>query len=465
MRVAWQAGAIAALAETGKAAWKHGDGTSGGIFNLAALASGISPTELVERWCDLDVRKFVSFRSLDDYLQSPTDFEAFGDGDGIVKGIFPALGIDVDTIRSNTEFASTFNVANFTTKTAFAIPGTDIDVERLLAGVSLPLFMPAVKVGADYWTDAVWIKDANLNAAVDHGCDEIWLLWCIANTPQWGRGPLEQYVHMIELSANSALIDEVRAIAAMPSPRPRLHVIKPKYPLPLDPDYYFGRISSETLVAMGYRDAWRYLASMTHDSVVLDDDVTAMTVAPLGVRFDLHYRVELTAHADLAPTEIPAGLGDEFSAQITVEIPDIDDFRQQGNGSTVVGSVKGLRRHLLRHGRFQVDKSGEATRFTIRAAFGPPAGDTVWLDMTGELNDDPGFDLWEDVSHMEVAIHCEPDGTAPPIAVGKAKLGVGGFRKMLTSMEPTGAHDLHDRTEVVGEIGRFLFGKLVGRIF
>ena len=34
-------------------------------------------------------------------------------------------------------------------------------------------------------------------------------------------------------------------------------------PLPLDPDFYAGRIQASTLVAMGYRDARRYLASMS----------------------------------------------------------------------------------------------------------------------------------------------------------------------------------------------------------
>jgi len=35
------------------------------------------------------------------------------------------------------------------------------------------------------------------------------VLWCIANTARWGRGALEQYVHMIELSANGALFAEL----------------------------------------------------------------------------------------------------------------------------------------------------------------------------------------------------------------------------------------------------------------
>jgi hypothetical protein len=76
------------------------------------------------------------------------------------------------------------------------------DLERMIAGVSLPIFLPAVESDGRTWTDAVWIKDANLLEAVRRGCTELWLVWCIGNTPLWGNGPLEQYVHMIELSAN-----------------------------------------------------------------------------------------------------------------------------------------------------------------------------------------------------------------------------------------------------------------------
>ena len=49
--------------------------------------------------------------------------------------------------------------------------------------MSLPLFMPAAERGGTIWTDAVWIKDANLSEACGTARDEIWLVWCIGNTP------------------------------------------------------------------------------------------------------------------------------------------------------------------------------------------------------------------------------------------------------------------------------------------
>ena len=151
----------------------------------------------------------------------------------------------------------------------------------------------------------MWIKDANPLEAVRRGCTELWVLWCIGNTPYWGNGPLEQYVHMIELSANSALFADLAEIAAINERRRAgeavlgsteavvVHVVKPEYPLPLDPDYLAGRITSETLVAMGYRDARRYLASMAPAGIALDPSATVMRDPPLGARFTLRASGEL----------------------------------------------------------------------------------------------------------------------------------------------------------------------------
>ena len=127
--------------------------------------------------------------------------------------MLPHLGVDVDAIRAVTGMTGTFNVGDFDDKVCVAIPHDEIDLDRMVAGVSLPIFLPAVESGGRTWTDAVWIKDANLLEAVRRGCDELWVVWCIGNSPRWGTGPLEQYVHMIELSANGALAGELAQIA------------------------------------------------------------------------------------------------------------------------------------------------------------------------------------------------------------------------------------------------------------
>jgi hypothetical protein len=121
---------------------------------------------------------------------------------------------------------------------------------------------------------------------VQRGCTELWVAWCIGNTPRWGNGSLEQYVHMIEMSATAGLENELGRLADMNArtdssecgDRVVVHVIRPSLPLPLDPDFVAGRIDAETLIDIGYRDACAYLAQRTEDGV----DITTPAARHVG---------------------------------------------------------------------------------------------------------------------------------------------------------------------------------------
>jgi predicted acylesterase/phospholipase RssA len=303
MRVAYQAGVLRAFAEDGLRFF-HGDGASGGTINLAMLLSGLSVEEMCERWATLDVKDFVSLLPVRRYLRGPTQL-AYGDADGLVERVFPHLGIDVDRIRAARGIEGTFNVVDYGTKTNHAIPHTEIDLELLVAGVSLPVMLPPVRARGTLWTDAVWIKDANLLEAARRGARELWLVWCIGNTNVYRRGLLNQYVHMIELSANGSVAEELAQIDAGTAP-PALHVVKPEYPIPLDPDFFLGRIDARSLTAMGYRDARRYLDSRTEEGVPRDWTATKMRDPGRAVAFVERWR------------------GDGLALDVRVEIPDLD---------------------------------------------------------------------------------------------------------------------------------------------
>lgn len=286
VRLAYQAGVLQALQEKGLQ-FQHVDGTSGGIFNAGMLASGLEPDEMCKRWRSLDISGFMSLRPAKNYLKLAS-MAAFGDADGIRQKVFPHLGIDLKKIRANEETCATFNVCNFSHKTIEAIPHREVTEDHLIAGVSLPIFMPAIKINGDWYSDAVWIKDANLMEAVRKGAEEIWLVWAIGNTKEYLPGFFNQYVHMIEMSANGGLLEEYaqiialnERIAAGDSPygqrKPiRLHVIKPEYPLPLDPDLFFNKIDTTTLINMGYVDALKYLEGMKTEGMAFDAHSTRM---------------------------------------------------------------------------------------------------------------------------------------------------------------------------------------------
>lgn len=293
MRVAYQAGVLVALEEAG-IQFSHVDGTSGGIFNTAMLASGIEPREMAKRWRTLKIKNFISGKKFKDYLK-PFFMTGYADTDNIREKVFPHLGIDLSTIQNNSTIEATFNVCNFSDKTVEAIPNQAVSEAHLLAGVSLPLMMPALQIGQDWYTDAVWIKDAHLMEAVRRQSQELWLVWAIGNTPTYYPGAFNQYVHMIEMSANGALLEEFQQIALinrmissendeLPQKKPIvLYVIKSPDPLPLDPDLFFNRVSTRELINMGYEHTKTYL---NHQIVpVTDMDKEATKNAPPGKFF------------------------------------------------------------------------------------------------------------------------------------------------------------------------------------
>jgi hypothetical protein len=357
MRVAWQAGVLCALEEAGLG-FAHADGASGGTINLAMLMSGRSPREMAERWRTLPVRNFAAPLPLRDYLRVP-HLRGFGGSGGIERHVFPHLGVDLEAIRAAEGMVGTFNLCNHATKANEAIEHRDIDREALIAGISLPVLMPAVRRGGDPYLDAVWVKDANLIGAVKRGAEELWLLWCIGNTPAYKDGPFLQYVHMIEQSANGVLFEELdrirelnEAIEAGHSPygqrRPvTLHVVKPQHPIPLDPDFFMGRIDAATLVAMGYDDARRYLAAADSEQGI-PLTPTATRMEELGIRISWRER----------------HIGSLGRTELTADIPDAAAFLAGPNREArLVGRVRGepVGDALLRDGRVKLD--GGALRY------------------------------------------------------------------------------------------------------
>ena len=245
------------------------------------LLSGVSPEEACRRWRELKVLSFASVWPLRRLLAGPP-YPALGTSTGIRERVFPALGVDVERIRSAQGIDGTFNVCDFASKECIAVPHTDADLDVLTAGVSLPVFSPAVERDGRKLIDAVWIKDTNVTEALRRGAEEIWLVWCIGNHGVYRDGAFQQYVHMIEIAANGALQEELALVRERGA---RLHVIRPRVPLPLDPDFFFGRVDASTLIAMGYRDAAAYLDAPHADGVAPDAAATRMEDPVPGVAF------------------------------------------------------------------------------------------------------------------------------------------------------------------------------------
>ena len=477
MRVAYQAGVVKALHDSGLR-YSIADGASGGTMNLAALLGGLTPDQLCARWRTLDPMGFVSMRPIGSYLRFPAT-GALGDFDGIERHVFPHLEIDAARIRRASGIRATFNVCDFSEKIVVPVPHTEISHELLLAGISLPLATPPVRYRERFWTDAVWIRDCNLLAAVRAGANELWVAWCIGNTPRFSDGLLEQYVHMIEMSAVGKLNEELAAINELnqrisAGERPYghdkpivVHVIRPETPIPLDPDFLSGKVDGATLVAYGYRDASRYLAAMSPGGVALTPDATRMRDPGEGVAF----REVMRGRVTFGETDPKRGARGAAAIPVVLHgTIDIDDMR---------AFVQDPRHRGDLNGHMEIHRKGGWLP-SVKGAFGlfSPSGDRALsymaYDMTVMIDGRPclfrgrkhvrfamPWRLWGATTTLYVTVHQggEPDGEV--IAAGILHLGVADLLGLLGTLHATGVLRWHKRVRACWRFLRFFAGQLV----
>jgi predicted acylesterase/phospholipase RssA len=311
-RLSYQAGVINALEEEGLN-FNHFDGTSGGIFNTAMICSHVSAKDMAMHWRKVNVMNFSSLLPFKSYFSKNT-FSALGDADGIINKIFPALGIDIKKMNANTSIDATFNVCNFSKKTIEVLSSQNVTLKHLVAGMSLPIFMPAIKINEDWYTDAVWIKDANINEAIKRNPNEIWLVWAIGNSHEFFNGSFNQYVHMIEISANGGLLLELEQLEMLNSKKENekiiLHVIKPEFPLPLDSDLMFYKINVDELINRGYADAKYYLQNKSINGV--NPDYKASLMKEPGISFNFRSQFSGIINWNLKPANFSLNINFNF---------------------------------------------------------------------------------------------------------------------------------------------------------
>ena len=455
MRVAYQAGIVKALHDAGLR-FSFADGSSGGTMNLAALLGGASPDQLAARWRTLHASSFASLRPLLAYARFPRT-GALGDFDGILGRVFPHLGIDAASVRQARGVQATFNVCDFDDKIVLPVPHGEISTELLLAAISLPLFTPPVRFQGKTWTDAVWIRDANLMETVRAGADELWIAWCIGNTPRFEDGLLEQYVHMIEMAAIGTLNEELAEIAqineritdgetVLGHSRPiAVHLIKPETPLPLDPDYVMGKIDSATLIGYGYRDAIRYLDQPRPHGVPLTADATKMRVQGRGV----HFRDVMTGRIALGETDPVSGARSDAAMPVALHaVIDIDDL---GAFITDPDHLDGLSGHVEWHrrggwlpvmngrfGLFTPAADDPRLSYMIYGAAVKIAGKDHWLNGRKHVRTGRPWRLWKETTTLYVTLHEGRSGDGPVVGAGVLSLGPSALLSLLRTFRATG---------------------------
>jgi len=478
MRLSYQAGVLRALQEAGLS-FSHMDATSGGALNLAMLLSGLSPGEMCERWRSRDLKRSVTLMPLESYFRA-ADAVAMGSADGFVRYVYPHLGINLARVRAAEGVEGTFNVFNYSRKVNQVIPHREMDVDFLVAGMSLPGVMPPVRKDGTLYLDSAFVRDANLLEAARRGAEEIWLVWCLGNTDRYRGGPLHVYVQMLEMAANGNLnrdleqIEELNErIRAGDSPYGqtgpiRLHVIRPTYPLPLDPDLYLGRITAATLIDMGYAEAHRYLAARTGAGLPFTPETIIMSTPEPGITFSetMKGAFALGETDPKAGAETGGQARTELAMHATVTVRDLDRFVEDPNhNGTLVGRIDfppfgtGI---PTGEGVFRLFSPADDPRTKLMVYELPftHAGKSYYLAGRKEVRDDPGFDLWKDTTTLFTRLHEGTDASGPVVGAGVLTLGVTDFTRVLAGMRAIDVDSAAEGARVIGKFGQFFAGEL-----
>jgi predicted acylesterase/phospholipase RssA len=478
MRVAYHAGVLRALAEAGLR-FQHVDGTSGGIINTAMVLSGLTPTEMCERWRTFKVNDAVSPMPFHEYIHAE-HLMAMCSADGIIDKMFPHLGIDVGKINAAVGMTGTFNVCNFTRKTNEAIAHDRVDLDLLIAGMSLPMFMPPVRKGEVFYTDSVWLKDANLTEAVRRGAEELWVLWIINNTPVYKPGFFNQYVHMIEMSANGSLIDEFESIAALNErigrgetpyghTRPiKLHLIRPQHELPLDPALYLGQLDTAGLIDMGYADAKLYLRELPDEGLPLTPETLMMPASKPGVSF----RETMVGGFAMGETDPRTGerkgddAGTKLAIHCEIDIPDAYGFIADAQ------HFAAMRGHIdlpplgtnipATSGIFNLFSPSDNPRmkYMVYELGFDLDGKSYYLAGKKEVRDDPGFDMWADITTCFMRLHAGPDASGPAIGAGVIYIKREQLISLIPTIHATNTSSKGESLKVLADFGRFFMGEI-----
>ena len=170
---------------------------------------GMSGTQIADNW-----RTYRPSRGLEPNLRQlwrlPLAESLFRMG-RFRRNVLSGWGLSWTEIRSTTREA-TFNLYNFTRHQHVVLEPKDMDEDRLVSAVSLPMWFPPVRIDGDTYIDAVFVTDANLMEAIQRGADEVWIIWTVSERGEWHRGFVSHYFQMIETMANGKLRADIKRI-------------------------------------------------------------------------------------------------------------------------------------------------------------------------------------------------------------------------------------------------------------
>jgi predicted patatin/cPLA2 family phospholipase len=488
LKVAFQAGVLQVWLDEARDGGKrlefmHADGASGGVFNLAMWCQGMSGHQIAENWrrtspihcaLELNCRGWLRAES----ILSMRKFRT--------RVLHDTWGLDWQRIQASSQPA-TFNLFDVSGQRLRTLPPAQMSEDLLVAATSLPGWYPPVAVGGRTYIDGVFATDANLEAAIAAGANELWVVWTVSTVGRWRNGPVAEYFQAIEACANGALrrdLDRIersnRAHAqGTPAQYPRpIRVVPLVQEVPLHYLLAFTRRSMKATVDLGVQQARKWCRERGLDVCVEPNPTTVGTRAAgqrgLTFRESMAGTVAFGYPDAFVAAQLGDARGDEMTLRLKVEIDDVDAFLADRQHRTVVsGSIdceilggvlpveSGSVALLPENG------AGQPTTMEYRLDFvDRTTGRELTLLGIKTVRNDPGFDLWRDTTTLDVQLFprqhhlngSRPEGA--PVLSGQLRLSLLSFLRQLRTFHATATTPL-GRVQTVLAFGGFCLRRLV----
>lgn len=472
-KVAFQAGVLQVWLDEAGLEFDLADGASGGVFNLAMWCQGMSGTQIADNWREnRPVRgiqpSFNPLRSL------------FSLGRFRKNVLRDAWGLSWPAICA-TDREATFNLYNFTDHVQEVVEACDMDEDRLISAVSLPMWFPPVEIDGAHYVDAVMATDANLEEAIRRGADELWVIWTVSTRGAWNNGFIAQYFQMIEAMANGQLRAILRRIesnnAAIDSGGHgefgrRVDVKMLEAEVPLHYLLNFTRDRMTAAVELGVAAGRRWC----DDNGIAYTPGKNVTIAPSDT--SVRFTEEMKGHIHVGstdPTDVERHRGSAGYSpcmfHLTIDTGDLGRFMANPqHAATAVGYVDSPAfggRCDVERGRFnlfvdQDDPNDKRMRYLLW--FTDSDGRRLTLSGHKVITNDRGLDMWSDTTTLYTRIldgHVEPAeiDAADVVAAGVLRIRPLMFARQLTTFRADGP-SIVGRVRAMARFGRLFTGAL-----
>ncbi|WP_432515087.1 patatin-like phospholipase family protein [Kineococcus sp. SYSU DK001] len=478
-KVAFQAGVLQVWLDEAGLDFDHADGASGGVFNLAMWAQGMTGHQIAENWRHYRPLSAVqpNVRGLAWLPGAPSLFRL----DRLRSNTLREWGLDWSAIRA-TPREATFNLYDFTRLEAVVSVAADMDEDRLVSAVSLPGWFPPVDIDGHTYIDAVYATDANLEEGIRRGADELWVIWTVSARGTWRNGPVSQYFQVIEAAATSQLRSVLRRIEVNNDAVERsgqgagefgrtVRVRLLQAEVPAHYLFNFRRDRIAMAVELGVQTARRWCAA---EKIALSPPApgpsaarssglsfTEVMAGPLGVG----------EQDPVVGARVGDGTGDRITFRLTIIIDDLDAFvRDPRHEATASGWVECFGgRFDVQRGWFNlfVDQDDPARkRMLYRLCFNDFDGQPLTLLGHKVVTDDAGLDSWPDTTTLYARVlrgHADWNDPAPVaaavIAAGVLRITPRALARQLTTFRGHGG-TAWSRANALARFARLFTGQL-----